>query len=326
MPDQNYFGYKKYSPRQIFESPHKKVCNFVQGQLGPLFKGYGDPAEIFQHIEKVFDQNADLTEIENKLNNFFETKKGDGVTADKLRERAKNIHTQIIGPLKEITNGRDTPIDIIDVGCGDGLVSHLLRTKAKDNNLNIGKTYLADTHQYLNSAVINNEDYPWVSLNEIYDAIPIQGQQFDCALLLTVLHHSENPRDVLRACYRLLKTNGIIIIIESCIGISKRFVETTESVLTTKSILEDNDQKAAVKEFLNLSEDEQFLYGTFIDWFYNRALHNGVRVPFNFNTPDGWNRILGGIGHMQHIKTYCEGFDQITVPEFHTLHVFKRMR
>lgn len=319
----NYFGFDKHSPVAIFDPKHQKVCDFVRSQLNPLFKdSEKSPDEIFQKIKDCLTTH-ELERAEKELNQLFEIDKQDGSTSGQLLIRADNIFKQIVTPIKTLANGSNTAIDIIDVGCGDGLVSHLLRTNAKDNNLNIGKTWLADTYDYRNSALRNNE-YPFILLNEYYSSIDTQGRGFDCVLLLTVLHHSLNPKEIFKASCKILKPNGIVIIIESCIGITRHFVEATKSV-TGKSILEDNKQKTAVEEFLKLSEDEQFLYATFIDWFYNRVLHKVVKVPYNFTTPGDWDERLSRIDNMEHLGTYCEGFDQITVPEFHTLHVFKKV-
>ena len=44
--------------------------------------------------------------------------------------------------------------------------------------------------------------------------IPFQSNYFDCIILSLVLHHAEEIGKVTDECFRLLKKNGIVLIIE----------------------------------------------------------------------------------------------------------------
>jgi hypothetical protein len=46
-------------------------------------------------------------------------------------------------------------------------------------------------------------------------------------------------------------------------------------------------------------------------------------VPFNFNTPQGWNALAAKLG-LRLAAERSLGVDQPTVPEYHTLHVFEK--
>ena len=86
---------------------------------------------------------------------------------------------------------------IIDIGCGDGLVSHLLQTKGK----NVASVDIADKSVIPKLNVI------------VYDGktLPFPNRKFDTALLLTVLHHTPDPKIVFKEAVRVAKR---IIIIE----------------------------------------------------------------------------------------------------------------
>jgi hypothetical protein len=76
--------------------------------------------------------------------------------------------------------------------------------------------------------------------------------------------------------------------------------------------------------------EQQRKANIFFDHFYNRVLHyspnpeNKVNVPFNFNTPNGWETLFSNCGLKQETLLHL-GLDQPTVPEYHTLHVLRKM-
>ena len=79
-----------------------------------------------------------------------------------------------------------------------------------------------------------------------------------------------------------------------------------------------------------LSAEQQRKINIFFDHFYNRVLHYSkdaktkVNVPFNFNTPANWETVFAKYGLKQEALVHL-GLDQPTVPEYHTLHVLKKV-
>ena len=79
-----------------------------------------------------------------------------------------------------------------------------------------------------------------------------------------------------------------------------------------------------------LSAEQQRKINIFFDHFYNRVLHYSkdaktkVNVPFNFNTPANWEKVFAEFGLKQEGLVHL-GLDQPTVPEYHTLHVLKKV-
>jgi anti-anti-sigma factor len=134
--------------------------------------------------------------------------------------------------------------------------------------------------------LIDTIDYNMTSLPfSLYDGfkIPFPDKSFDYAFLLTVLHHCDDPLAVLREVKRVTRKRIII----------------NESV------------------YLN---ESQRRFNMFFDWFYNRVLHDDVNVPYNFNSPEGWEHIFREEG-LQVFASIDIGLDQVTVPEYHWLYV-----
>ncbi|MBI2136796.1 methyltransferase domain-containing protein [Candidatus Woesearchaeota archaeon] len=192
---------------------------------------------------------------------------------------------------------------VLDLGCGDGRIAkriakHKYRVDASDVKLD-------DNIPYTN--------LPFILVTKKWN-LPCNLGQYDTTLLLTVLHHSENPLKTLQLAKSRTKPGGRIIVIESVYGIDC-------SDTTTKSALENI--------YLGLNPEQQLMANIFFDHFYNRIIHYSddplkkVNVPYNFNTPAAWKEIFERHGLKQEQVIHL-GIDQPTVPEYHTLHVLRK--
>jgi SAM-dependent methyltransferase len=142
---------------------------------------------------------------------------------------------------------------LADVGCGHGLVSWLARTKFKE-------VTLFDVVDYRDSKVFS---LPFLRYDESQEK-PFTGD-FDCILLITVLHHAKDPEKLLKYVWE--RTKKRLIIIESVFGVT---------------------QNKNQSPLYDLNEEEQCCYAVFCDWFYNRVLNQDIPVPYNFDTPQKW--------------------------------------
>lgn len=209
---------------------------------------------------------------------------------EKLSDRAALIYSQVSPHL--------VGTDMCDLGCGDGKVGELIAAT--------GKTVtLSDMYQHPH---IETTGLPFTPFTQ-GDPVPLPDNSADTTLLLTVLHHADDPVALLREGVRITRPGGHVILIESVFGITP-------------------EQAASVgaNDFGALSAEEQRLGNIFFDHLYNRLIHhsadpaNKVNVPFNFNTPARWGTILGQCGAPEQQCLHL-GEDQKAVPEYHTLHV-----
>lgn len=197
-----------------------------------------------------------------------------------LKDRSYIIFEEI----KPFINKSDR---ILDVGCGDGRVANIIR----NNN----QIELTDIYKHPN---IDDRNNTFKLMNS--DVIlPYSDNEFDSALLLTVLHHSNNPYKLLEETIRVV--NNRIIIIESILGISK-----------------DNSGN------FEIFKDKRLEYARLIDWIYNRIVYDdNVNVPYNFLCVEDWNNIFNKY-NLKIVDSIDLGIDIKIVPEHHYLFVLEK--
>src|SRR3989344_2883624 len=233
-------------------------------------------------IEKALNYKS-LDNYEKEVHLILDGRRVNQRIPEKLSNRAEIIFEQI----KPFLKGHD----ILDLGCGDGRVGDIISKEQPR------QVILSDVYEHGNIA---NIKLPFVRINQS-KKIPFPDDSFDTVLLLTVLHHSDDPLVVLREARRVTNSEGRIIVLESVYG---------------------------VKSYGNLNNEHQRLVNIFFDHFYNRIIHysnfkeNKVNVPFNFRTPEYWNSIFKK-EKLTVKKTIHLRFDQPVVPEYHTLHILK---
>ncbi len=214
--------------------------------------------------------------------------------ARSLRGRAETIFGQI---RNHIVGDR-----VLDLGCGDGQVGRLIADR-------LGKrVWMADIVDYQasglaeegrqGSAPVAKQAGQEIGLTAnimSYNAnqpsfrlfngrtLPFPDKSMDSTLALTVLHHADDPLRVLRESMRVTRKRVLVI----------------ESIY-----LDETDRQANI----------------FQDWFYNRVLHEGVNVPLNFQSPEGWKKTFQRHG-LKIVESLDLGVDQPTVPEHHWLYV-----
>lgn len=120
---------------------------------------------------------------------------------------------------------------------------------------------------------------------QVYDGvnIPFPDKSYDYAFLVTVLHHADRPLEVLREVMRLTR------------------------------------RRIIVQESVYLNEVHR-RFNMFFDWFYGRVVGDHIHVPFNFNSPEGWEHIFREEG-LTVTASVDIGLDQVTLPEYHWLYV-----
>jgi hypothetical protein len=225
--------------------------------------------------------NHDISTLEKTIHN---TLTHNDSSKDRIDVGMYNRSRTIFSEIEQHLTGDS----LADIGCGHGLVSWMAHQKFKE-------VMLFDVVDYLYPEV----NLPFQKCKEDQDA---PFKEYDCTLLITVLHHSEYPERLLKHVWE--KTNKRLIIIESVFG-----VEPSSS-----------EKKSPLYK---LNETDQKYYAVFCDWFYNRVLNQGVPVPYNFDTPQGWKdtfkKLSATVSYEEDLA-----IDIPIVPEHHFLFVLDK--
>jgi SAM-dependent methyltransferase len=221
-----------------------------------------------------------------------------GAIPVKLSERAYTIRDQVEPSL--------IPGSLLDLGCGDGRVGMLLA----GDGYNVR---LADVYRNPN---IDISALPFQMLDQS-GHVPFPDNLFDNTILITVLHHCNNPVLVFREAQRVTRKNGRVVVVESVYGVTGEALSPA--------------QRELCPGYFALNPEKQRCVNIFFDHFYNRVVHysadpvNKVNVPFNFNTPESWKHLFELEG-MKQEKIIHLGLDQPVVPEYHTLHELRVLK
>ena len=102
-------------------------------------------------------------------------------------------------------------VKIVDLGAGEGMLSHLLAKRADSVVcVDISPKMVEFGSDLGRTNDIQNLEY---ILGDI-ERVPLEGGQFDFALLSQALHHAQHPERAVKEAYRLLKKGGRLVILD----------------------------------------------------------------------------------------------------------------
>lgn len=163
---------------------------------------------------------------------------------------------------------------VLDLGCGSGKIGEMIHKEGY-------KVTLSDVYKNPNISKLN---LPFYKIRDS-QTLPFKDNSFDNVLLLSMLHHTQNPLFVLDECKRILNKNGRLNLIETVYGIPNE--AKNGSYQTDDSF------------FRSLSSEQQRKISIFFDYFGNHILDSYttdsdkyVPVPFNFTTPYNLEQIF----------------------------------
>ena len=113
--------------------------------------------------------------------------------------------TKIADSINSFYNGND--MKLLDVGVGNGIKINFLKDFLECN------IYGADLAEWGNYSK-RKFNFPFKIINKNPYKIPYDSNMFDCITLMLTLHHADNIIETIKECKRLLKKDGIIVIVE----------------------------------------------------------------------------------------------------------------
>lgn len=288
----NAFGRRIPTYEDMLESP---AGNSIRSRLAEVLCELGDNSLDYKFADKLISLAKAAPEqsmFERGAHCYIKRKNILPNIPPKLVARAYQEFCQINPCVRGKT--------LLDYGCGDGRVG--AHFAAEGHHVN-----LADVYQNPNVA---KTGLPFTLLPK-EGKIPLSGQ-FDTTLLLTVLHHSNNPAGTLEQAVKCTKSGGRVIVIESVYGISHYDAEAVhEDTLKLK----------------HLTEDQQWVQAFFFDRFYNNVITDPkleVNTPGNYLKPREWTKLFEKAGLAQLERKHL-GIDVPIVPEYHVLYVLEKV-
>ncbi|MBF0520803.1 MAG: HD domain-containing protein [Nitrospirae bacterium] len=137
--------------------------------------------------------------------------------ADKLKAKDYNRWTKRDSSIEDFFKEKDgvlnsgSTINVLDVGCGLGSFSRFFLEKMKDeakvDGIDINPFLLEEAQRKWSD--INFNIFPPCDIGWYWD---ISSEEYNVVLIGEVLEHVFNPRFVLMESFRVLKTNGILIV------------------------------------------------------------------------------------------------------------------
>jgi len=107
------------------------------------------------------------------------------------------------------------------------------------------------------------------------------------------------------------------MLLRKCSQVTGKRLIIIESVVEVKKNLYSRDS-----QLHNIPIKDQIKYACFIDWFYNRVLHQDVQVPYNYCSTLEWIQFFTNNGFSVD-EVVDLGIDQVLVPEHHVLFVIE---
>lgn len=194
---------------------------------------------------------------------------------------------------------------LIDFGCGDGSMAR----RYADGGLEVTLTDVLEPQELTELAL------PYVRTSP--DGFtPLPDGAFDNAIAFGVLHHCQDPDQSIAEIVRLIRPGGRIVIVESVYAVHSGDIAEGKTIMPAT--------------FAYLSEEQQFRYTMFFDHLVNRVVgaYNEepdmkINVPYNYNTPSGWNNAFSRAGAAV-VNTVHLEVQVGRAPLHHTLHVYGR--
>lgn len=205
-----------------------------------------------------------LLEIESKLRAIVRKRfPREETRIPQVRKRAQRSFSNI----KDFLIGDK----VLDLGAGDGFLGELIQNE-------LGKEV----------KLIDVMDYNYSSLPIVIvkpgERLPLEDNEVNTTILYAVLHHAEDPDQVLAEAARVTKNR--IVIVEG-------YVENLRVTIVN----------------------------SYFDWFLNRVARDlDMDVPYSYRTQAEWEEAFKQLG-LELIKAEYWGMEEPIVPEHHVLYV-----
>lgn len=142
---------------------------------------------------------------------FGEPRRGDSSLWAMRAKTFRYLQTKLLAGIAE---QGDTPLHILDLGAGNGWMSHRL---AQSGHRPVAVDLLTNAENGLGAALHYVRDLPelFPRFQGEFDNLPFEDGQFDCAIFNASFHYSGNFDRTIGEAIRCLRPGGVLIIADS---------------------------------------------------------------------------------------------------------------
>lgn len=283
MGNRNVFGNELPTIREI--AAGRTAQEFTGRTIDALFDRFMIPNRICTADDVIaLASGNELDAYENEFDRVLSDSDICDVIDRRMGERLRFLYANVS---RAVSGSR-----VLDFGCGTGVIGGLLAAEGYD-------VTLADIYR---DDLVDRTGLPFVLLDPS-GASPFSSG-FDTTLLVTVLHHCDDPLDVLGKAADATRPGGRVVVVEPVYGVVDG------------------------SPFGSLGRAEQACATVFLDHLYGRILHFcpekewHSNPPNSFNSPEGWASVCAGLG-LARERMVEVGFNDLSGPYFLTVQEYR---
>jgi ubiquinone/menaquinone biosynthesis C-methylase UbiE len=156
--------------------------------------------------------DSDIINLIIKYNKLSEKIKDKSDNCDKWTYAIQDLSLLYLNNFKQ-NNIEQNNLKYLDIGCGSGKKTLLFSKYLNISKNNINGTDIKTWGPYQK----NKKKLPFIFKYIENDKLKYQNNSFDIITCILTLHHVENLENFIKEIYRILKNNGILILIEHCV-------------------------------------------------------------------------------------------------------------
>lgn len=189
---------------QIFKLNNVIYYNYLL-QLFCHFMSFDDSIKLINHINGTKMTDSEILSYIDKNIKQEKNKIYSNNYVCNRREYAFSFLKDCVNNVIQLRNN----VKYLDVGCGDGVKTNIF---AKIFNIQKSRVHGTDIQSWGPYSTAKKFDFDFKHI--INDEIKYEDNTFDLMTCFLTLHHIKNMDKIISEMYRILKNNGILIIVE----------------------------------------------------------------------------------------------------------------
>lgn len=193
----------------LYKSPHSNnqfITLYNQPEI--MYKNRLNEMLSYFLTEKNRNNVIDLIKNNKNDNNIYKFIKNNYKLKNSRKDKISIYRMAKISDIISYNFDKNKKIKLLDIGIGTGKKTKIIQ---QFTNCEI---YGADIKDWGPYSDVKKFNFPFEFIQENPYKIPYKDKMFECIILILTLHHCEDIIATINECKRILKDDGIIVIIE----------------------------------------------------------------------------------------------------------------